>query len=385
MPPPLLLRGARQLLTLRDLTASPPGPRRGARLAELGVVNDGAVLISNGVIQAVGPTRRVENLAEAKSAIPIDAMGKIVMPAFINCDCSLLSSQLTINSTTRTAKSLTQMLLRSALQTMQCGTGGMESRIQGGPDEQWETKALRANRELQLRNRHVLSTYVPGKASIDKLSRMLPIAVQRNLAQCIEITIGAEGHSPKEAKYIAEYATGLGLLVMARISAGLTNCTGIPFRQIRWDGRANEQEIAWAAEKAPILTAAPLRLMGHPTGESSQWRKMIDAGAAVALATGGDGSFVGTQNMQLVLSMACMQLGLSVAEAIVATTINGAYALGFEKTAGSIEHGKRGDLLILDVPDYHEIPYHLGINLVSKVILQGRIVYKQSELEWLGA
>ena len=385
MPPPLLLRGARQLLTLRDLSASPPGPRRGARLAELGVVSDGAVLISNGVIQAVGSTRRVENLAEAKSAIPIDAMGKIVMPAFIDCDCCLLSPQLTINSTTRTSKGLTQMLLRTAMQTMQCGTGGMESRIHAGHDEYWELKALRANEELQRRNHHVVSTYAAGKASIEKLSRMLPLALQRNLAQCVEISLGAEGRQPNEAKYIAEYAAGLGLLVKGRMADVLTDCEGIPFRQIRWDGQANAKEIAWAAEQEPILTAAPVRLMGHPTGENSQWRKMIDGGAAIALATGGDASFAGTQNMQLVLSMACMQLGLSVAEAITATTINGAYALGIEKTAGSIEHGKRADLLILDVPDYHEIPYHLGINLVSKVILQGRIVYKQSELEWLGA
>ena len=385
MPPSLLVRGARQLLTLRDVQASPPGPRRGAQLAELSVVSDGAVLISNGVIQTVGPTRRVENLVEARTAITIDAVGKVVMPAFVDCDCNLLSPQLAINSPTRTAKSLAHLMHRMASQTMQCGTGGLESRIGAADDEHWGLKALRANESLRKLNAHIVSTFAPGMASIEKLSRMLPMMAQRNLAQCVEIAMGCGGRPRNEAKYIAEYAAGLGLLTKARLSEGLTDCSGIGFRQIRWDGLAKAEEVEWAAGQNAILTAAPVRLMGHPTGESSQWRKMIDAGAAIALATGGDTSFAGTQNMQLVLSMACMQLGLSVAEAIAATTINGAYALGIDKSAGSIEHGKRADILILDVPDYREIPYHLGINLVSKVILQGRIVYKQSELEWLGA
>ena len=381
----MLVRGARQLLTLRDLQDSSPGPRRGAQLAQLSVVPDGAVLISNGLIKAVGPTRRVENLLEAKSAIPIDAVGKVVMPAFVDCDCNLISQQRAFNSPARTAKGLAQVLLRAALQTMQCGTGAMESRVRSETDEVWELKALRANEELRKSNPHIYCTYALGTASVERLSRILPIAAKRRLAQCVEIAIGDEGRPPGEAKYIAAYARRLGLLVKGRMSANLEDSADIPLRQIRWHGIASEKEIAWAAVKPAILTAVPVGLMGRAEELNRQWRRIIDAGAAVALATGGDASFASTQNMQIVLSMACMQLGLSVAEAINATTINGAYALGIEKTTGSIEPGKRADLLILDVPDYREIPYHLGINLVSKVILEGRVVFKQTELEWLGA
>lgn len=89
--------------------------------------------------------------------------------------------------------------------------------------------------------------------------------------------------------------------------------------------------------------------------------------------------------MQMMIALACSEMGLTIAEAITASTINAAHALGIQAIAGSLEPGKRADLLILDVPDHHEISYHLGINLVSKVILHGKIVCQQMEIEWPGA
>ena len=77
----LLIRGARQLLTLRG----PAGPRRGPALRDLSIIADGAVLITDGIIQDVGPGRRVENLGDARGAEEIDATAKVVMPAFCRC------------------------------------------------------------------------------------------------------------------------------------------------------------------------------------------------------------------------------------------------------------------------------------------------------------
>jgi len=73
----LLVRGARQLLTLQG----PAGPRRGAHLGNIGLISDGAVLISDGLIEEVGSSRRIENLAEARFAHEIVAAGRVVMPA----------------------------------------------------------------------------------------------------------------------------------------------------------------------------------------------------------------------------------------------------------------------------------------------------------------
>src|SRR3954449_8828160 len=83
----ILVRGARQLLTLHG----PSGPRRGLALSNLGLIEDGAVLVVNGVISSVGPSRRVENLAEARHATEISAAGRVVMPGFIDSHTHLIS------------------------------------------------------------------------------------------------------------------------------------------------------------------------------------------------------------------------------------------------------------------------------------------------------
>src|SRR5258706_7586041 len=83
----ILVRGARQLLTLHG----PSGPRRGAALSQLGLIEDGAVLVVNGIISSVGPSRRVENLAEARDAMEINATGRVVMPGFVDSHTHLVS------------------------------------------------------------------------------------------------------------------------------------------------------------------------------------------------------------------------------------------------------------------------------------------------------
>ena len=83
----ILLRGARQLVTLHG----PRGARRGAAMRELGVIQDGAVLIVDGMIRDVGPSRRVENLAAARQAIEISADGRVVMPGFVDARTSLIA------------------------------------------------------------------------------------------------------------------------------------------------------------------------------------------------------------------------------------------------------------------------------------------------------
>src|SRR3954468_15502270 len=83
----ILVRGARQLLTLHG----PSGPRRGPALNNLGLIEDGAVVVVNGIISSVGPSRRVENLAEARSAMEIQATGRVVMPGFVDSHAHLIS------------------------------------------------------------------------------------------------------------------------------------------------------------------------------------------------------------------------------------------------------------------------------------------------------
>src|SRR3979490_2004524 len=91
----ILVRGARQLLTLHG----PSGPRRGAALNNLGLIEDGAVLVVNGIISSAGPSRRRENLAEARTALEINANGRVVMPGFIDSHTHLISGVATLSDT----------------------------------------------------------------------------------------------------------------------------------------------------------------------------------------------------------------------------------------------------------------------------------------------
>jgi imidazolonepropionase len=104
-------------------------------------------------------------------------------------------------------------------------------------------------------------------------------------------------------------------------------------------------------------------------------RELIDAGAIVALATDFNPGTSPTLNMAMILSLACSRLRMTPAEAIAAATINAAYSLGREKRIGSIESGKLGDLAVLEVADYREIPYYFGVNTCWMTMKRGEIVW----------
>jgi imidazolonepropionase len=82
----------------------------------------------------------------------------------------------------------------------------------------------------------------------------------------------------------------------------------------------------------------------------------------------------------MVLSLACIRMRMSPAEAVSAATINGAHALRRADFTGSLERGKHADIIILDAEDYRELPYHFGVNLVATTIKRGAVVYQQGEV-----
>jgi imidazolonepropionase len=104
-------------------------------------------------------------------------------------------------------------------------------------------------------------------------------------------------------------------------------------------------------------------------------RKLIEAGAAVALATDFNPGTSPTLNMQFILSLACAQMRMTPAEAIAAATINGAAALRRADRLGSLEAGKLADLIVLDVRDYREIPYYFAVNHCVMTVKRGKVIY----------
>ena len=107
-------------------------------------------------------------------------------------------------------------------------------------------------------------------------------------------------------------------------------------------------------------------------------RKLIDAGVPLALATDFNPGSCPTFSMQMIITLACRQLKITPEEAIVASTINSAHAIGRAEEVGSLEVGKKADIIILDIPTYRQLPYWFGFNLVKTVIKNGRVVYEKS-------
>jgi len=94
------------------------------------------------------------------------------------------------------------------------------------------------------------------------------------------------------------------------------------------------------------------------------------------------GSGFRAANLQMSIALACHALSITAAEAIVASTINGAHALRRAASIGSIEAGKSADLILLGVPDYRELPYHFGVNLVNVVMIRGAVLVERSKVKW---
>ncbi len=109
-------------------------------------------------------------------------------------------------------------------------------------------------------------------------------------------------------------------------------------------------------------------------------RALIEAGVAIALGSNFHPEYSPTLNMQTVVALACMRLGLTPAEAITAATINGAHALGCAAATGSLEPGKSADVAILNISDYRDMASHFGTNLVNTTLKRGAVIYREGDV-----
>lgn len=395
----ILLRGARQLLTLRG----PAGPRRGTALEELGIVEDGAILMRDGRIVDVGQGRRVENLADARNAREIDVTGQVVLPGFVDCHTHLTWGPARAASAcaqalrTTPSRTLERQVRERLAMFVRHGTTTLEAQS-GGHDETGDLKSLRVLGKLRL-PLDIEPTYCgahsppPGfeGRSHEYLAwtaaEMLPLVRRRCLATAVDIWCGRGGFSPGDARcfLLAARVAGFTLRVHAEqfsrdggaclaAEVGAATASSLQF--------AERDDIAPLSQSSTMAVLTPgatfhLGLERYPPA-----RVLVDRGAAVALATDSSPVTSPTCSMPMVLSLACAHMRMTPAEAVSAATINGAHALGCADRVGSIEEGKYADFAVFDVPDHREIPYTFGVNLVSMTIKKGVVLYRRGDVPW---
>ena len=383
----------------------------------LNVVKNGALLIRNGVIEDVGPSRRVENLAGAKKAREIDATGKLVMPAFVDADMALVipapiekqsdgpardcASALRIMSRKRVHAGAMEM----AAEWARYGCLSVGAHTGCASDLKNIGKVLRTHQSLQakpLRIRSIFSPVIPwdsGKShasSVDTvISRWLPAVRTKKLASVMEITIGrrdSTGENPvdpsienPQLRTLAVAASGLGYAIRLYSATRLE-----PFHlQLALSAGA----IAVVAPNDSLRAfTGPLGAIGcvrvipategfeEGAGGAPDIRRAIGDGAAIAISSSYRPSGPLSFNMQYLLYLAVHRLGMSAEEAIIATTWNPACSLRLSHVASSLEPGKQADLLVMEVPDYHELPRRAGHHDASLVIKKGRVVFRSAPL-----
>jgi len=368
----IFLRGARQLLTLRG----PSVPRTGSALGNLEIIEDGSLLIRDGVIVQVGSTRRLENLREARQAVELAVNGAVVMPGFVDASMAVQASVAPNGRVTATPFFETcSALLRSSVQH---GTLHAQLRVSAGSSD------LRANfsalrQILSLGSRMHGLTRCWSMAEETTLSNSVEAIAQlaeRKLAHRIDVP----ATSRTQALYAAAHSERLGINLLyqsgCREDLRDTLASARP-RTVICEEALHDNECSVLAEFGLPVVVAPIRCLINDIYCGSV-RRLIQWGGALALGSGYESRESPVFNMQMAISLAVLRLGLSAEEAIAAATVNAAYAAGVGHLTGTLEVGKRADLLILDLPDYRELPRQFGSNHVLLALREGKLAVNRS-------
>jgi imidazolonepropionase len=389
----------------------------------LGLVKDGAVLVSEGKIAAVGTRTQVEARKDAKEAEKLDLGGRVALPGFVDSHTHLIHAtsraeeyELKIRGASyeeiakkgggilnsvkklRAATSdALKALARAALEEFASyGTTTVEAKSGYGLDVVSELKILRLQRELKREQPlDIVSTFlgahvVPAEFR-DKpdgaeryiavlLEQMLPDVVNENLAEFCDVFCDRGAFSVAQSQRILSEGQAHGLA--PRLHAEQLSHTGatqlaVELGAVSCDHleQVNAADIRALAKSETVATLLPGCDFHLGWKNYAPARKLIEAGAIVGLATDYNPGTSPTVSMPMVLSLACTQLRMTPAEAIVAGTINGAYALRRDNQVGSLEMGKQADLAVFEVEDYREIPYYFGMQRCWMTMKRGEIVY----------
>lgn len=413
----MIIHSASQLLTLQG------GPQRGDRLGQLGIIEDGALVIRDEKIVAVGKT------AEIRAAYPhdptLDASGCVVMPGFVDPHTHLIwggdraaefelkmagtpyldilaagGGILSTVRATRTAsiESLVAQARPRLLRMFAHGTTTVEAKTGYGLQTATELRLLKALLALEDENRVDIAITFMGAHAIAPeykdnpqgytdlvCDTMLPIVRQwwethapGQALPFVDVFCENKAFDLTQSRQVLTKAKELGFPL--KIHADEFDNLGGASLAVELGAASadhlvvtSDVDIAALARSETVAVSLPCTPFGLAECHYTPARKIIDAGGILALATDCNPGTTWNESMQFVIALACRAMKLTPAEAIAASTINSAHAIRRADRVGSLEVGKQADVLILSVPDYRHLGYRYGTNLVKQVVKRGRV------------
>ncbi len=420
----LIIKNARQLVTCAGVP-----PKRGLDLSTPQIIEDGAIIIQGGIVDMVGTTEEIEDrlahghwYEDPEEFTTIDASGQVVVPGFVDPHThacftghrhqevewrlqgkpylEIMAEGGGILRTVQHVRdadegALAEETYQRLMLMLSLGTTTVEIKSGYGLDTETELKQLRAIAKAAVMAEErmtVVPTFLGAHALpvefrdrreqfIDLVCKeMIPRVAEAKLARFCDVFCETGVFTAEESSRILRTAKEAGL--RPKIHADeIDECgaldVGVELEAVSADHLlvTSPEGIAKLADSETCAVLLPGTAFCLQAGRFAPARQMIDAGCAVAIATDCNPGSCYTESMPLTMGLAAFGMGLTPAEALHAATINAAHAIALGDEVGSLEDGKSGDLVLLEMPDYRHLVYHFGINQVGMVVKKGEIVH----------
>lgn len=412
----MLIHSAAQLITLAG------GPQRGRRLGDLGLLEDGAVFIKDGVIVEIGSSAELRKRYKKEEAF--DAEGRVVMPGLVDAHThavwagdraaefelrlqgksylEILEAGGGILSTVRATRAASVEDLvaqtRPRLASMFAyGSTTIEAKTGYGLELESELRMLEALLRLdeegpwELAFTFLAAHAVPPEfkdqpgAYVDQICNVMLPALRDWWAQraggrpapFVDVFCETGAFDLAQSRRILESAKALGFPLKIHADE-FDNLGGagmaVELGAISADHlvATSKKEIAAFGKSDTVAVALPATPFGLAEPHYTPAGEILAADGLLAVASDLNPGTAWGESLQFALALACRSLRLTPAQAIAAATINATAALGREESIGSLEPGKQADLLILNVDDYRHLGYRFGTNLVHSVVKKGK-------------
>lgn len=408
----ILIENANELATLKGGSKK---PLVGKQMKELGIIKDGAVAIKDGKILAVGKTSDIKKQFRAEEII--DAKGKLVVPGSVDPHTHLVFAGSREDEFEMRLKGASYMeilrkgggILKTVRATRQAsereldengmkkldtmlahGTTTVEAKSGYGLNLKDELKCLRVIRELDEKHpvdvvptflgAHAISAEYKGNTDgyVDTIiDEMIPKVAEQRLAEFCDVFCEKDVFTVEQSKRILIKAKEYGLKPKVHADemtsfGGAELAAEVEAVSAEHLLFASEKGLGMMAKKGVIAVLLPAAAFSLMTAKYADARKMISLGVPVALGTDFNPS-CWVENQQLVFALACREMRMTPAEALVAVTINAAHAIKRAHEVGNLEVGKKADIVVLGVPNYRFLGYRFGVNLVEKVVKEGKL------------